>query len=281
MTLGSKLSKLRKENNYTQEQIADILGVSRQAVSKWESDTTYPETEKLLKLGELYECSMDYLLKDIESKNEITKKITLSFNLYSLNFERKSKKSIFGLPLWHINLGYGRTAKGIIAIGFFAKGIVSFGLLSLGLFSFGVLSLGIIALGAIAIGLLSAAAIAFGIMAFGAVSIGIVSVGALSIGYFSVGAAAYGKYFAMGDHAKALIALGDTKAVGSVYHNVGELTKNEISIVKRLLDENVPVLLSWAKALIKLLLWKYVSYNTKIVNNTIQLQEKIMISYSG
>ena len=37
MTLGEKLSKLRKENNYTQEQLADILSVSRQAISKWES----------------------------------------------------------------------------------------------------------------------------------------------------------------------------------------------------------------------------------------------------
>lgn len=43
MTLGDKISKLRKEDNYTQEQLADILGVSRQAISKWESDLTYPE----------------------------------------------------------------------------------------------------------------------------------------------------------------------------------------------------------------------------------------------
>ena len=53
MTLGDKLTKLRKENNYTQEQLAELLGVSRQAISKWESDTAYPETEKLLRLGEL------------------------------------------------------------------------------------------------------------------------------------------------------------------------------------------------------------------------------------
>ena len=42
MTLGDKLAKLRKENNYTQEQLAEILEVSRQTISKWESDTTYP-----------------------------------------------------------------------------------------------------------------------------------------------------------------------------------------------------------------------------------------------
>ena len=70
MTLGEKLSKLRKEYNYTQEQLADILGVSRQSISKWESDITYPETDKLIELGKLFDCSMDYLLKeDVIEKN--------------------------------------------------------------------------------------------------------------------------------------------------------------------------------------------------------------------
>lgn len=64
MTFGEKLSKLRKENNYTQEQLADILNVSRQSVSKWESDTAYPETDKLICLASLFECSTDYLLKN-------------------------------------------------------------------------------------------------------------------------------------------------------------------------------------------------------------------------
>ena len=64
MTLGEKLSKLRKEYNYTQEPLADILGVSRQSISKWVSDIAYPETEKLIELGKIFECSMDYLLKD-------------------------------------------------------------------------------------------------------------------------------------------------------------------------------------------------------------------------
>lgn len=54
------------------------------------------------------------------------------------------------------------------------------------------------------------------------------------------GAAANGKYFAMSDNVKALIALADTKATGSVYQNIEELTKNEISMVKMLLAESVP-----------------------------------------
>ena len=69
MTLGEKIAKQRKELNYTQEQLADILGVSRQSISKWESDITYPETDKLIELGKLFDCSMDYLLKE-----EITEK---------------------------------------------------------------------------------------------------------------------------------------------------------------------------------------------------------------
>ena len=64
MTFGEKLSKLRKEKGYTQEQLAERMAVSRQSVSKWESDLAYPETEKLIALGSLFDCSMDYLLKE-------------------------------------------------------------------------------------------------------------------------------------------------------------------------------------------------------------------------
>ena len=66
VSLGEKISKLRKQNNITQDQLAYMLGVSRQAVSKWETDTTYPETDNLLGLSEVFQCSLDYLLKDID-----------------------------------------------------------------------------------------------------------------------------------------------------------------------------------------------------------------------
>ena len=59
MTTGEKLQNLRKENNYTQEELADILGVSRQSISKWESDVAFPETDKLrdnlIFTGQLYQ----------------------------------------------------------------------------------------------------------------------------------------------------------------------------------------------------------------------------------
>ena len=63
MTTGEKLQSLRKQKNYTQEELADIMGVSRQSISKWESDTAFPETEKLIALSKLYNCSIDYLLQ--------------------------------------------------------------------------------------------------------------------------------------------------------------------------------------------------------------------------
>ncbi len=64
MTLGDKLSRLRKQHNYTQEQLADIVGVSRQSISKWESDAAYPETDKLIVLSKLFHCTVDYLLNE-------------------------------------------------------------------------------------------------------------------------------------------------------------------------------------------------------------------------
>ena len=73
MTTGEKLQNLRKENNYTQEELADILGVSRQSVSKWESDVAFPETDKLITLAKLYHCTVDYLLNT--DNNDITSEI--------------------------------------------------------------------------------------------------------------------------------------------------------------------------------------------------------------
>ena len=252
MTLGEKLAKLRKENNYTQEQLADILGVSRQSISKWESDIVYPETDKLIKLGELYDCSMDYLLKD---KIETSEKpvVQNSFDLKSFYVERKSNRTVMGLPLWHINIGLGRTAKGIFAVGLCAKGIVSLGIFSLGIFSFGCFALGLFALGAFALGVIAAGSISIGVIAFGAICVGLLSVGALAVGEFSVGALSIGNYFAVGDEARAAIAIGKSKAIGTLYQAAYITADNRQEII-HLLDENVPAIFIWLKAIVKLFL---------------------------
>ena len=260
MTLGEKLSKLRKEYNYTQEQLADILGVSRQSISKWESDIAYPETDKLIKMGKLFDCSMDYLLnEDITEKQDIKPKETETLwdKIKKQFHERKSEKMIFGMPLYHI----GRNAHGFFAVGFKARGVFSIGLLSRGIFSLGLLSLGIISTGILSLGLISAGtfslgllavgSIALGLFAAGAISVGLVSFGALSVGCFSSGALAIGKYVAVGDHAHALIAIGESVAEGSVYSHIGTLSSADMTLIVEWLDANVPSWLGWAKEIFK------------------------------
>ncbi len=72
MSLGTNLQYLRKMRNaMTQEDLAEIMGVSRQTVAKWESDAAYPEIEKLIRLGEIFSCTTDQLLReDINSGSE-------------------------------------------------------------------------------------------------------------------------------------------------------------------------------------------------------------------
>ena len=64
MKFGDKLIELRKKNGYSQEELAEKLGVSRQSVSKWESNNTYPETDKIIQIANLFDCSMDDLIND-------------------------------------------------------------------------------------------------------------------------------------------------------------------------------------------------------------------------
>ena len=71
MKLSEKIVELRKVNGMTQEELASVCNVSRQAISKWEADIALPETEKLLILGETFHVSMDTLLKDKLSLSEV------------------------------------------------------------------------------------------------------------------------------------------------------------------------------------------------------------------
>lgn len=100
MTLADKLVRLRKENNYTQEQLADILSVSRQSVSKWESGVAMPETEKIIVLSKLYHCSIDYLLNE---EIEVEKSESKSKKEFSLNDTVKKYRA---LPTFLWSLAY-------------------------------------------------------------------------------------------------------------------------------------------------------------------------------
>ncbi len=249
MNTGDRIQRLRKENNMTQENLADYVNVSRQSISKWEANLAYPETDKLIKLAELFNVSVDYLLRGTENID--------NNNLFSLksryHYEYKSKRMIKGIPLVHINIGYGLyKAKGIIAIGTMSKGFISLGLLSMGLFSFGLFSLGLISLGVFVLGILGIGSISCGIISIGAIAVGIFTIGAVSIGYFSVGALSVAKYVAIGDRAFADIAIGKSYAEGSIYQSDTSIyNRNEVIDI---INDNVHKIWSLFIELIKLFL---------------------------
>lgn len=132
MTLGEKIYRLRTEQGFSQETFGERLGVSRQSVSKWETDQSVPELDKIVAISEMFGVSTDSLLKET-AETQMPEEETpprageLAREVYRrdrrTHFEYKSQKKIGNLPLVHINLGIGvRPAKGVIAIGTVAQG---------------------------------------------------------------------------------------------------------------------------------------------------------------
>ena len=72
MILADKIIRLRKKNGWSQEELADKMNISRQAVSKWESAQSIPDLEKILQLGTLFSVTTDYLLKDEIEEEEFS-----------------------------------------------------------------------------------------------------------------------------------------------------------------------------------------------------------------
>lgn len=229
MTLGEKIYSLRVKNGLSQEAFGEKLGVSRQSVSKWETDQSVPELDKIVMISELFTVTTDYLLKEsaaepasgqwkgttaaggpgqwngastaaggsgqwngvstaAEGSGQWTKAsgAEQASDVWGessdteqdahecrgravvkrgFSYEYKSKRSWRGMPLVHVNIGFGRSAKGVIAIGLAAKGIVAIGLAGLG----------VITLAPVGIGLL--------------LSAGIVAIGGIALGDFAIGVA--------------------------------------------------------------------------------------------
>ena len=66
MNLANRIQSLRKQNGYSQEEFAERLSVTRQAVSKWENEQSTPDLQKIIEMSDLFHVSTDYLLKGIE-----------------------------------------------------------------------------------------------------------------------------------------------------------------------------------------------------------------------
>lgn len=76
MSIGNRISNLRKQNRYSQEYLAAQLGISRQAVSKWENDLTAPDTENLILLANLFGVSVEYLATGTEPEHHSAETFT-------------------------------------------------------------------------------------------------------------------------------------------------------------------------------------------------------------
>jgi len=254
MKFYEKLQMLRREKGLSQEMLAEMLDVSRQAVSKWESGQTYPETDKLIAISNIFGVTLDSLVKDDEplrrSEPQHGGCNAVPCGSWRRSYEYKSKRTAFGLPLVHINIGWGaKRAKGVVAIGNMARGIVAIGLLSAGLVSIGLLSAGLVSTGLLSLGLLLAVGtISVGTFAIGAVAIGIFALGAVAIGMFSTGALAVASHIAIGDHAYGHIAVGRIAEGVRTFittppgYNFSEIDANQVRAAIR---EEFPNMWNW------------------------------------
>ena len=184
MNFAEHLTSLRKQRGWSQEELGNQIGVTRQTVSKWEMGQSTPELEKLVELSRLFGMSIDRLVgleeTDGEGAASSYRQARSEARSLGVYYEYISPVKVFGLPLIHIRLGFGpRLAKGIIAIGNCAVGGIAIGGCSLGLVSFGGLSLGLL-------------------LAFGGLGLGLVALGGMAVGGFALGGCAVGQWLAMG-----------------------------------------------------------------------------------
>lgn len=87
MILADKIIRLRKKNGWSQEELADKMNVSRQAVSKWESTQSIPDLEKILQLSVLFGVTTDYLLKDEIEVEEFTDEASYDATVKRISIE--------------------------------------------------------------------------------------------------------------------------------------------------------------------------------------------------
>ena len=169
MEFQQRLYDLRKKAGLSQEGLADLLGVTRQAVQKWEAGASRPDMDNLAALARYFNVTLDYLVTGEEPPAPAAQTTIVNNYYQRWRYEYKSQRTLFGLPLVHIRLGDRGTgvAKGVLAIGNYAVGIFTIGGFSLGLVSIGGLSVGLLAIGGAAAGLFAMGGGAFGVYAAG------------------------------------------------------------------------------------------------------------------
>ena len=138
MEFRERLYQLRKGRGISQEELAHTVGVSRQAVQKWEAGAATPDLSNLSALADYFAVSLDYLVRGIEPEKPAApypQQAVIQNYYRGWRYEYRSRRTLFGLPLVHINLCDRSLcrAKGVIAIGNVATGLIAIGGFSAGL----------------------------------------------------------------------------------------------------------------------------------------------------
>lgn len=125
MSFRDNLQYLRAERNMTQEQLAMLLGVSRQSVTKWEAERSYPEMDKLLKMCQIFDCSLDDLVQ-----GDLTKRHDETGNAQAQTIPSGPPQDVCGYDehqrkmAWKVPTGIACIIVGV-ALGFFFEGAFS------------------------------------------------------------------------------------------------------------------------------------------------------------
>ncbi len=206
MSFPQRLYELRKNAGLSQEELAGLLGVTRQAVQKWEAGASRPDMDNLVALSRHFGVTLDWLIigkeEERRSGGDRTVVVENHYHYTGWSYEYKSRRTVFGLPLVHIKL----SQRGLCV----AKGIIAIGNVSVGLLSIGCFSLGLVSAGALALGLAAAGGISAGLLALGGCALGYFAVGGSAVGVYALGGAAAGASVAMGGAASGgLLAIGE------------------------------------------------------------------------
>ncbi len=106
MTFGQKLKKIRSENNLTQDQLADMIFVTRTAISKWETDNGYPSIDSLKAISNIFGISIDELISDADVENKKLLDEKNARNMYCVAMAFLAVTVLFTLLAYFLKISY-------------------------------------------------------------------------------------------------------------------------------------------------------------------------------
>lgn len=286
MRFCDKLLLLRRRQGYSQEQLADLLGISRQSVSKWESGQAMPELVKIIQISNLFSVSVDDLVRDeteleletasgtnsrdnavLENTHtiasEATDKVSDEELLKNLEEMKDSLHQISKTVNTPAGFEYksSLTVCGIPLVHIHFSKIFRAGVfhsnracVAKGIFAAGDIAFGVVSFGAFSIGVIPIGALSFGLFSIGAVAVGVVALGVSAIGIYSVGAAALGLRAAAGISASARTAIGTSEAKG-LYEMVAGPAHRERSAIVAFLLSHTPEMPGWLAHFMSWFVW--------------------------